>query len=142
MPEKIEKSPHLMNYTEGVLTLLGNPQKAIIKLSIPMIVAMSVQTLYNFVDALWVSGLGPDALSAVGFFFPFLFMIMALATGLGVGGGAAISRRIGSTDKPGADRVAAHTCVLMFITAVVITIPCFIAAPKIFAAMALVEWLL
>ena len=50
--------------TKGVQTLLGNPKKAIIKLSIPMIVAMSVHTLYSFVDGLWVAGLGPDALSA------------------------------------------------------------------------------
>jgi putative MATE family efflux protein len=135
MSEKKEKPSPLINYTAGVQTLLGNPKKAIVKLSMPMIVAMSVQTLYNFVDALWVSGLGPDALSAVGFFFPFLFMIMALATGLGVGGGAAISRRIGAADKPGADRVAAHTCVLMFIAALTITVPFFISAPHIFAAM-------
>ena len=121
--------------TTGVQTLLGNPRKAIIKLSLPMIVALSVHTLYSFIDALWVSGLGPDALSAVGFFFPFLFIIMALATGLGVGGGSAISRRIGAQDKPGADKVAAHTCVLMGIVSLVITIPFFMAAPHIFSAM-------
>ena len=121
--------------TAGVQTLLGNPRKAIIKLSLPMIVALSVHTLYSFIDALWVSGLGPDALSAVGFFFPFLFIIMALATGLGVGGGSAISRRIGAQDKPGADKVAAHTCVLMGIVSLVITIPFFLAAPHIFSAM-------
>jgi 7-cyano-7-deazaguanine synthase len=44
-----------------------------------MIVAMSVQTIYSFVDAIWVSGLGPDALSAVGFTFPIFFLAMALA---------------------------------------------------------------
>ena len=71
--------------TGGVDTLLGNPKKAIIKLSIPMIVAMSVHTLYSFVDGLWVAGLGPDSLSAVGFFFPFFFMLMSISAGLGVG---------------------------------------------------------
>ncbi|UCC12802.1 MAG: MATE family efflux transporter, partial [candidate division WOR-3 bacterium] len=101
--------------TEGVATLLGNPKKAIIKLSVPMIIALSVQTIYSFVDALWVAGLGADALSAVGFFFPFFIMIMALANGLGVGGGSAVSRRIGAGDKAGADKVAAHTMVLMLI---------------------------
>jgi len=115
--------------------MLGAPRKAIIKLSIPMIVAMSVHTLYTFIDAIWVSGLGADALSAVGFFFPFLFMLMALATGLGVGGGSAVSRRIGAHDKSGADQVAAHTIVLMVITAIAIAVPCFIAAPQIFTAM-------
>ena len=74
-----------MKPTKGVETLLGEPKKALIKLSIPMIIAMSVHTLYNIVDALWVSGLGADALAAVGFVYPLLFVSLALATGLGVG---------------------------------------------------------
>ncbi|KAB3547987.1 MAG: MATE family efflux transporter, partial [ANME-2 cluster archaeon] len=53
-------------YSEGVKTLLGDPKKAILKLSLPMIVAMSAQTIYNLVDAIWVSGLGADALAAIG----------------------------------------------------------------------------
>lgn len=121
--------------TTGVKTLLGDPKKAIIKLSLPMIVAMSVQTLYNFVDAIWVSGLGADALSAVGFFFPFLFMLMAVATGLGVGGGSAVSRRIGARDKAGADTVATHTIVLMVLTALIFTLPFFVLAEDLFSLM-------
>jgi putative MATE family efflux protein len=118
--------------SKGVQTLLGNPKKAIIKLSIPMIVAMSVHTLYNFVDGLWVAGLGPDALSAVGFFFPFFFLIMALSAGIGVGGSSAVSRMIGAKDKNKADAVAAHTMVLMVIAAFVLALPFFIFAPDIF----------
>lgn len=97
--------------TRGVKILLGDPKKAIIKLSIPMVVAMSFQTLYNLADAVWVSGRGPDSLSAVGFTFPFFFLAMALANGIGIGGGAAISRRIGAYDRTGADKVAAHSVV-------------------------------
>jgi putative MATE family efflux protein len=121
--------------TEGVKTLLGEPRKAIIKLALPMIAAMSVQTIYNFVDAIWVSGLGADALSAVGFFFPFFFMTMAIATGIGLGGGSAISRRIGAGDKRGADDVAVHTVVIMFLAAVLLTVPLFIFAEKIFTLL-------
>lgn len=121
--------------TKGVQTLLGNPKKAIIKLSIPMIVAMSVHTLYSFVDGLWVAGLGPDALSAVGFFFPFFFMLLAISAGLGVGGSAAVSRRIGAKDKKGADDVASHTLMLMLLTAIVLAIPFFIFAPTIFSQL-------
>jgi len=118
--------------TEGVKTLLGDPKKAIIKLAWPMIVAMSAHTVYNLVDAIWVSGLGSEALAAVGFFFPFFFMAMAISTGIGIGGGAAISRRIGAKDKNGADNVAIHTIVLMVITAIFFTIPFFIFAENIF----------
>ena len=76
-----------------------------------MVVAMSFQTLYNLADAIWVSGRGPNSLSAVGFTFPFFFLAMALANGVGVGGGAAISRRIGAKDRIGTDKVATHSII-------------------------------
>ncbi len=129
------RSDVVFQQTAGVKTLLGNPQQAIIKLSIPMIIAMSVQMIYNFVDALWVSGLGADALSAVGFFFPFFFMIMAVAAGLGVGGSSAVSRRIGANDKSGADKVAAHTIVMMLVAAVIVSVPLFVFMDQIFVKM-------
>ena len=121
--------------TKGVKILRGDPKKAILKLSLPMIVAMSVQTIYNVVDAIWVSGIGADALSAVGFFFPFFFMIMALSTGLGVGGGSAVSRRIGAKDKRGADSVAAHTLIIMIILAIAFAVPLFFFIDTIFYSM-------
>ncbi len=127
-----EESTLIESHTEGVKILLGDPKKAIMKLALPMIIAMSVNTIYNLVDAIWVSGLGADALAAVGFFFPFFFMAMAIATGLGVGGGAAISRRIGAKDKAGADNVAIHTIVIMVIMAVAFTISFLIFSEPIF----------
>nr|WP_048181152.1 MATE family efflux transporter [Methanosarcina siciliae] len=108
--------------TEGVDVLLGDPKKAVVKLSIPIIVAMSVQTIYSLTDTFWVAGLGADALAAIGFSFPFFVIQMALTSGLGVGGGAAISRRIGARDKAGVDNVAVHTFVLMVILTVALTI--------------------
>ena len=135
MPESNIPDQAPVPATKGVQTLLGNPKRAIIKLSIPMIVAMSVHTLYSFVDGLWVAGLGPDALSAVGFTFPFFFMLMALSAGLGVGGSSAVSRMIGRKDKGGADAVATHTMVLMLLTSLVIALPFFIFAPAIFARL-------
>ena len=119
--------------TKGVETLLGDPKKGIIKLALPMIAAMSMQTIYNLVDAVWVSGLGADALAAIGFVFPFFFMAMALSNGLGVGAGSAISRRIGALDKVGADNVAVHTLIITVIVAVAFTIPLFAFAAEIFA---------
>ena len=100
-----------------------------------MIIAMLVQTLYNFADALWVSFLGPEALSAVGFFFPFFFMIMSVGSGIGMGGSAAISRFIGAHKKEEADNVAAHTIVLMFILGIIITIPFVVFSRNIFGLM-------
>ena len=116
-----EKEEILTRTTEGVNILLGDPRKAIVKLSIPVIVTLSVQTVYSLTDTFWVSGLGADALAAVGFSFPFFLVQMAVTSGLGVGGGSAISRRIGASDKAGVDNVALHTFVIMLTLTVALT---------------------
>jgi len=121
--------------TKGVKTLLGNPRKAIIRISIPMIIGMSAQMIYNLVDAIWVSGLGADALAAVGFFFPFLFLLMALSTGIGIGGSSAISRKIGEGNKRDADSVAIHSIIMGFIVSFIIGAPFAIFSPQIFSGM-------
>lgn len=123
------------NATSGMKAMLGDPKKAIIKLALPMMLGMSIQTLYNLVDTFWVSGLGSDALAAVGFVFPLFFIIIALSNGLGVGAGSAISRRLGSRDKKGADNVAVHTMILMVLMSAVFTITLFTFAEPIFAMM-------
>jgi len=97
-----------------------------------MIVAMSVQTIYSLIDTYWVSGLGADALAAMGFVFPFFFISMALSNGIGIGGGAAISRRIGAQDKVGADNAAVHTIIITVLLSIVFTIPFYIFAPQLF----------
>jgi putative MATE family efflux protein len=121
--------------TRGVKTLLGDPKKAIIKLSIPMFVAMSIQTIYNLVDAIWVAGKGEAALSAVGFFFPFTMLLMSISTGLGIGGGTVVSQAIGAKDAKKADSAASHTLVIMLILAVVMTIPLFLLAEPLYRLM-------
>jgi hypothetical protein len=50
--------------TQGVTILTGDPKKAIISLSGPMIIAMLLMSSYNVVNAIWVVGLGSDALAA------------------------------------------------------------------------------
>lgn len=131
----VKKGHGSSGMTDGVKTLLGEPKLAIIKIAIPMMLAMTVQTIYNVVDAYWVSGLGADELAAVGFFFPFYMMSMAIGMGLGVGGGAAISRRIGAKDKEGADSVGAHTMVILLITTVIYTIFFLAIIESVFEAM-------
>jgi putative MATE family efflux protein len=128
-------NPTFEKQTEGVKTLLGEPKKAVIKLAVPMILAMLIQTIYNLADALWVSGLGANALAAVGFVFPFFMMIMALGTGIGLGSGSAISRKIGAQDKTGADNVAAHSMILLLIIYVIFSIPTFLFAEPLFKAL-------
>ena len=121
--------------TFGVKTLLGDPRRAVIKLSLPMMAAMLVQSAYNVVDAIWVSGLGQGALAAVGLFFPFFMGLMALATGIGTGGSAAISRRIGAKDRAGASNAALHSFAIGLILAVSLSLVFTPLSGRIFGAM-------
>lgn len=143
MSYSVEKSK--FKDTKGVKTLLGEPKKAVIKLAIPMIIAMSANTIYYLFDALWVSGFGQDfftdigvseigtgALAAVGFVMPFFMMIISLSVGIGVGAGSAISRRIGANDKEGADNVAVHSIVITLLIAIIFSIIFYIFAEEIF----------
>lgn len=109
-----------MKTTKGVQNLLGDPKKAIMKISFPMIIAMSFQSLYNIVDAIWVAGLGSDALAAIGLFFPFMFGLMAISNGVGIGGSSAISRRIGQKNKLAADNIAMHSIILGIIIGILL----------------------
>ncbi|WP_406656144.1 MATE family efflux transporter [Methanolobus sp. ZRKC2] len=132
LPDEVQESES-SNMTSGMQTLSGDPKKAIVKLALPMMFAMSIQTLYNLVDTFWVSGLGADALAALGFVFPFFFASIALSNGLGVGGGSAISRKLGAGNKQEADNVAVHTMILMLILVVLFTLPLYFYADSIFA---------
>lgn len=138
--------------TKGVKTLLGEPKKAVLKLAIPMIIAMSANTIYNLVDAIWVSGfgqnlfttanisdIGTNALAAVGYVMPFFMMIIAISVGLGIGGGSAISRRIGANDKNGADNCAIHSIIISVIIAFIFSIVLFLFADYIFISIGAAE---
>jgi len=109
--------------TQGVKNLLGDPKKAILKLSVPMMIGMFVQAIYNIADGVWVAGLGADQLAAVGLFFPFFFIIIALGAGIGIGGSSAISRRIGERNKKDADNTAIHTILIGIIIGLVTSLP-------------------
>ena len=107
--------------SRGVKTLLGDPKRAVLKLSGPMIIGMLVQSLYNIVDGIWVAGLGSDALASIGLFFPLFMVIISFAAGIGVGGSSAISRKIGARDKNMADSAAIHTIVIGIIAGILFT---------------------
>ena len=108
--------------TKGVSILTGDPKTAILKLSGHMIIAMLLLSAYNLVDAIWVAGLGPGALAAVGFITPFFMIIIGIGVGTGAGTSSAIARRIGARDKTGADNTAGHAILLAIMLSVFLTI--------------------
>ncbi|MDK2974331.1 MAG: hypothetical protein PWP08_702 [Methanofollis sp.] len=108
--------------TEGVNVMTGDPRKAIVTLSLPMIVAMLLMSAYNLIDAVWVAGLGGDAIAAIGFVTPIFMILMGLSNGLGAGATSAISRRIGAGDKKGADNAAMHSIVITVVVSILLSV--------------------
>ena len=88
-----------LDNTKGVDILLGDPKKALWNTSIPLIISLFISSLYNLIDAIWVSGLGANQLAAVGFIMPIFTALLGIGNGLAAGSSSALSKYIGEDDK-------------------------------------------
>lgn len=86
--------------------------KLLLSMSLPVMVSMLVQALYNIVDSVFVSRLNENALTAVSLAFPIQTLIIAFANGAGVGTNALLSRALGERRPEEASRVARHGILL------------------------------
>lgn len=121
--------------SESVDVLLGNPKKALISMSIPLIISLLISSLYNLIDAAWVSGLGADALAGVGFFTPIFMILVGFGNGLGAGSAFAISKYIGEENKPKADNASIHSILLDIIISIILTAILLVLLEPILNAM-------
>ncbi|MCL2157404.1 MAG: MATE family efflux transporter [Methanobrevibacter sp.] len=96
------------NHNDKINVVLGDPKRAIKKLSWPIMVSMLVTFAYNLADTIWVAGLGTNSLAALGFFMPLFLMIISLGNGIGAGTNSLIARAIGANNKKKADNAAIH----------------------------------
>lgn len=69
--------------------------KLLVTMSLPIVISMLIQAMYNLVDSVFVAQINPDALTAVGMAFPMQSLMIAFQTGLGVGMNALVSRYLG-----------------------------------------------
>ena len=121
--------------SKSVDIMLGNPKKALISMSVPLIVSLLISSLYNLIDAAWVSGLGADALAGVGFFTPIFMILVGFGNGLGAGAAFAISKYIGEENKPKADNASIHSILIDVVVSIVITVALLIFIIPILNAM-------
>ncbi len=82
--------------------------KLLINMSLPMMISMLVQALYNIVDSIFVAQLGEYAVRSVSLVFPAQTLMIALATGTSVGVNALLSKSLGEREFDKANRVAAN----------------------------------
>jgi putative MATE family efflux protein len=108
--------------SNGVDIMLNNPKRALIKMSVPLVVSLLITSFYNLIDAAWVSGLGADALAGVGFFTPIFMILVGFGNGLGSGAAFALSKYLGEDNKQKADNASVHSIILDILVSLLITI--------------------
>ena len=107
-------------------------KKLIINMSLPMIISMMVQALYNVVDSIFVAKLSEDALTAVTLVFPMQNLMIALAAGTGVGFNVLLSQGLGEKNLEKSDSAANNGIFLVLVNTIIfILIGLFAAVPFI-----------
>ena len=87
--------------------------RLLITMSLPMMISMLVQALYNVVDSIFVSRINENALTAVSLAFPIQTLMIAVAGGTCVGINAVLSKALGEKDQKRADNTAVSGIILM-----------------------------
>ena len=96
--------------------------KLLIDISLPMMISMLVQALYNFVDSIFVAKISENALTAVSLAFPIQNLMISTAVGTGVGVNALLSMRLGQKDNKGVSDSAMNGIFLYAVTCIVFII--------------------
>lgn len=92
--------------------------KLLVTMSLPMVISMLVQALYNVVDSIFVAMINENALTAVSMAFPIQNLLIAVGSGIGVGINALLSRFLGQKDQQAANQIA--------VQGIFLTLLCFI----------------
>ena len=91
----------------------------LISMSVPMMISMLVQALYNVVDSVFVSYIGENALTAVSLAFPVQNLMIAIAVGTSVGVNALLSKSLGEKNQKAANRTAENGLFLTLLGTIV-----------------------
>ena len=107
---------------ENVELMRGEPEIAIRKLAIPIMISMLLTASYNIVDGIWVAGLGQAAIAGIGFVTPIFMILNGFSVGLGNGATSSISRAVGARNHEGASKSATHSLLIFLVASILLTL--------------------
>lgn len=96
----MQKTENIMG-TKKVMPLL-------ISMSVPPMISMLIQALYNIVDSMYVARVSEDALTAVSIAFPLQNLIIAVSCGFGIGLSSCVARALGARNEKEVTSAATH----------------------------------
>ena len=103
----MRQEKHLPNPRENKMGFMPIG-KLLFNMALPMIIAMTVQALYNVVDSIYVSRISESAVTALSLAFPVQNIQIGFATGIGVGVNALLSKSLGEGNQDTANRAAGN----------------------------------
>lgn len=104
----------------------------ILSMSLPMVLSMLVNSLYNIVDSFFVAKISEDAMTALSLVFPIQNFVNSIAIGFGVGINAAISFFLGAKSREKACNSASLGMLLAIIHGIIMTCICIFIMPAFF----------
>ena len=122
------------DYTEGSLG------RAVLLLSVPMVLEMAMESLFAVVDVYFVSSLGPSAVATVGLTESVLTLVYAVAIGLAMGTTAMVARRIGEKHPAGAADVAVQAIAVAAMASIPVAVVGLFFAKKVLVLMGADAW--
>ena len=111
--------------------------KLLLSMSVPMMLSMLIQALYNIVDGLFVAGISPEQfeLTAVNLAFPAQNLMIAVSVGTGVGINALVSRNLGLGNREKANKIAGQGAFLAIVSYILFAVFGSLAARPYFELM-------
>lgn len=101
----------------------------VLSMSLPMVVSMAVNSLYNIIDSYFVASLSESAMTALALVFPIQNLINAIAIGFGIGVNACIAFYLGAGDQKRADTAATQGLFLGALQGILLTLICIPGMP-------------
>jgi len=114
---------------------VGSIRKAVFLLAIPMILELSLESVFAVVDMFFVGKLGENAIATVGLTESVITILYSIAIGLSTGATAIVARRIGEKDPEAAAHAGAQSLIIALIATIIVSIPGAIFAGDILAMM-------
>src|SRR6188508_2651 len=113
---KLSLNGEEQDYTQGSI------RKAVFLLAIPMILELSLESVFALVDMFFVSKLGENAIATVGLTESVITIVYSVAIGVSTGATAVVARRIGEKNPDGASHAGAQSLVLAVLISIVLGI--------------------
>lgn len=118
MGEFVEKIDVIEENRMGTMPV----NKLLLSMSVPIMISMLIQALYNIVDSMFVAQISENALTAVSLAFPIQNLMIAISTGTGVGVNAYLSKSLGEKKFDNANKAAMNGIFLAFMSFLVFAI--------------------